>query len=287
MLFGATLWGLYWLPLRLIEQAGLPVLWGIGIIYLASSGALGWLARADLIAPRPASDWLRLTGIGLSGATSGIAFNIGVIEGEVARVLLLFYLSPLWSVILARWLLAEPLARYTPAALTLALAGAALMLITDLDAGSAAISRADLLGLIAGFGFALTNVQLRATQSIPARLKNLAAVALVSPLALAAGMSMALPMSFPPIAVLASLVLGLFWMSSMIATVQIGVSALPVQQSSVLLLTELIVGALSAALIAGEQLALSDLVGGLAIVIAGLITVLSNRRCSARLSISE
>ena len=36
LLFSATLWGIIWYPLRLLEQQGLDGLWATGIIYLSA-----------------------------------------------------------------------------------------------------------------------------------------------------------------------------------------------------------------------------------------------------------
>jgi drug/metabolite transporter (DMT)-like permease len=73
----------------------------------------------------------------------------------------------------------------------------------------------------------------------------------------------------------AALGLGALWLSSMISATQYGIVRLPLQQSSVLLLFELIVGAVSAALLAGETLGGLELSGGVCIVLAGLAVVWS------------
>ncbi len=285
MLAGSTLWGLYWLPLRWLEQAGLGGLWALAIIYIGATATLGLMARKHWRAVSVAR-W-RLAGIGLSAAVSGIAFGLGMIEGEVARVLILFYLSPAWAVLLGRVLLGERLLVVTVPALLLALFGAGLMLLSDMPGLAngldgalalglrAAFSPADLLGLVAGFAFALTNVQLRAALGLPGALKNLAAVVLVPPMALLAalGMGMGTHFSASPWVLLAAFAVGVVWMSSMISATQYGISRMPLQRSSVLLLFELIVGAVSAAWLAGEALNLQELAGGACIVLAGLAVV--------------
>lgn len=275
LLGGSTLWGLYWLPLRVLERGGLAGLWVVVLVYIGATGVLLWQARREL------DQLLRfagpMLGIGLSGAISGIAFSIGVIEGEVARVLILFYLAPVWSVILARWALREPLAPVTVPALLVALGGAAMMLLSDGGFAGSRFALADLLGLIAGLAFALTNVQLRAARALSPRLKNLAACYLVPPLALVVALGLDLPLAAPTVTLAGSLVLGMVWMTAMIAMVQYGVSHLPLQQSSVLLLFELIVGAVSAALIAGERLGPWEVIGGTCIVAAGLAVVWGRR----------
>jgi drug/metabolite transporter (DMT)-like permease len=275
MLAGSTLWGLYWLPLRWLEQAGLGGLWALTLIYIGATGTLSVLARGQwrvLLAAR----W-RLLGIGLSAALAGIAFGLGMIEGEVARVLILFYLSPLWAVLLGRVLLGERIVPVTVPALVLALFGAGLMLLSDVPGAGEGLlptfSPADLLGLVAGVLFALTNVQLRAGHDLPGALKNLATCALVPPLAGAAALGLGSTFAAPWWAMVAAVGIGMIWMSAMTAATQFGISRLPLQRSSVLLLFELIVGAVSAALLAGEALSLAELAGGACIVLAGLAVV--------------
>lgn len=271
MLFGSALWGLYWLPLRLIRDAGLSGLWTVALVYTGSTAVLLYLARGEMGTLWPMRG--PMLGIGITAAIAGTAFSIGVIEGEVARVLILFYLSPVWSVILAHFLLREPLAPVTVPAVAVALAGAAMMLLTDTTTPLGNFGFADLLGLLAGLFFALTNVQLRAAGELPPRLKNLAASVLVPPLAVATALALDLPFAAAPLAIVASLGVGLVWMSTMIAAVQVGVSNLPLQRSSVLLLFELVVGAVSAAWLAGESLGPWEMAGGVCIVSAGLAVV--------------
>lgn len=276
MLAGSTLWGLYWLPLRWLEQAGLGGLWALAVIYVGATATLGVLARRhwrDALAARG-----RLAGIALSAAVSGIAFGLGMIHGEVARVLILFYLSPVWAVLLGRVLLGERILRVTVPALVLALCGAVLMLFADAwragdGRGLDALLPADLLGLVAGLAFALTNVQLRAGRGLPEPLRNLATAVLAAPLAAAAALALGSPLSASPTALGVALLVGLVWMSGMISATQYGIARLPLQRSSVLLLFELIVGAVSAALLAGEALGPLELAGGACIVLAGLAVV--------------
>ncbi len=62
-----------------------------------------------------------------SGCTNA-AFNWGVTVGDVVRVVLLFYLMPMWAVLLARWLLHEPLHAGVLLRSALALGGALVVL---------------------------------------------------------------------------------------------------------------------------------------------------------------
>src|SRR5256885_2564698 len=124
LLFNTLVWGLAWWPFRAMHEAGLHPLWATALMYA--------LVLAGLVALRPARprQALQYPGLILLGARAGsnnIAFNWAVTIGDVGRVVLLFYLMPAWSVLLAPEILGE---RPTPAALTrllLAFGGVALV----------------------------------------------------------------------------------------------------------------------------------------------------------------
>ena len=159
LLAGAATWGLIWYPYRLLAQAGIDGLWSTLFTYGLALviGVLAFPRHARGLARMPALAWLMGAAIGWSN----LAYVLGVLEGEVMRVLLLFYLAPLWTVPLARLFLHERLDRRGMAVMALAFAGAMAMLWHgDLGIPWPA-SRAEWLGLAAGFLFALGNVLVR------------------------------------------------------------------------------------------------------------------------------
>jgi drug/metabolite transporter (DMT)-like permease len=267
LLIGAGLWGCFWIPLRWLEQVGLHGLWSVVFIYLGAS-------LVGLVVARHHLGWVRrhperFAGIALTSALSGTAFSLGMIEGEVARVMLFFYLSPLWSVIMARLLLREPLTRQAMIALVLSITGALVMLWPTNT--SLAMSRADVLGLLAGMAFAATNIQVRYAYWMPLRIKTLAAWSGAPLLAAGTAGGLGIGLMPDPWTLAVALMVGMTIMTTMTLTVQVGVTWLPVRQSSVILIFELIAGAVSAAWLAGEMLATREWMGGLLIVCGGLI----------------
>ncbi len=73
---------------------------------------------------RTRSLWVLVLASGFTNAT----FNWGVTIGDVVRVVLLFYLMPMWTVLLARWLLHEPLHAGVVLRAVLAVTGALVVL---------------------------------------------------------------------------------------------------------------------------------------------------------------
>ncbi len=153
----ALVWGLSWWPLRQLDAAGLHPLWATAAVFLLATLVLtgirpsGWLQFKT----HPQLWWLMLA----SGLTN-VGFNWAVTTGDVVRVVLLFYLMPTWSLLLAWWLLNERPTRGAVARLALALVGVLLVLKTPESAWPVPQDLADVLALFAGFCFALTNIWL-------------------------------------------------------------------------------------------------------------------------------
>lgn len=271
LLYASTFWGVVWYPTRLLEQAGIAGAWLTLVGYAAALLVFlpfVRLSAADL-RQRPAD----LAVLTLAAGWTNLAFVLAVLEGEVVRVILLFYLSPVWTVLLGRWLLGERLTTRTALMLTPGLVGAAVML-WDPAIGRVPLNRADLFALSAGFAFALNNVMTRRIEHIGVRAKTGLAwfgVVLVSlPFALFG--SATLP-DAPALAWAATVLLGVCgFMFSTLAVVY-GVSNMPVQRSAVIMLFELIVGAATAWWLAGERVELRDWIGGILIISAAMIAV--------------
>ena len=93
--FGAALWGLYWIPVRGIEQAGVAAFWTGPTIFGAST-----LLFIPLLVLRFRSYVAHWRHILLPGLLAGFAFALYIASlnlTDVVRAILLFYMSPLWS----------------------------------------------------------------------------------------------------------------------------------------------------------------------------------------------
>jgi len=278
--FNAFAWGTSWFPLRWLQAQGLHPLWSTALIYAivvllilcARPRAFGQLARTPAL-------WLLVAAAGTTNAT----FNWGVVIGDVVHVVLLFYLMPVWAVLLARALLGEAITPAALARIALALAGAAVVL-WPADASWAAFiahsSLADALGLIGGISFALNNVMLRrhADQPAPARaLAMFAGGGLVSGL-LATLLATQGGVPWPPSTgglALAPVVgaLVLLFLGGNLA-LQYGASRLSANATAVVMLGEVLFAALSSVALGAAVLDERLLVGGAMIVAAALLSAL-------------
>lgn len=273
LLAAASIWGLVWYPYRVLETAGLSgsvaslLTYGLGVIPLV------FLARRRF-RPQP-GQWPWLLAVALSAGWTNLSYVLAVIDGEVMRVMLLFYLAPLWTVAFARLILGERAGGAGLAVIGLSLAGAAVMLYRGGGLPLPA-NGAEWLGLSSGVGFALTNVLTRKTRDIPIETRALwvfLGVCLIAA-AFAAGEAAplagigALPGSDWPL--LAGVTLALLGATF---TVQYGLSHVPANRAVVILLFELVVAALSSRWLAGEVMDAREWIGGAMIVAATLFSI--------------
>ncbi len=278
LLTGAIVWGLVWYPYRELEWAGYSPTTATILTYAASMVLLALLPRGSLAGWR--QNWWPLLLIGLAAGWTNLAYVLGMVGGEVMRVLLLFYLAPLWTVVLSRLLLGEQLTPASGLLVLLSLAGALVMLWPAQGLPLPA-NAAEWLGLSAGVSFALVNVLSRRAQATSIELKSLATwlgVLAVSAAWLAVGggrWSMPAQPALTDLLLLA--ILGLT-LGSITVIIQYGLARVPANTAIVIFLVELVAGAVSAALLAGEYLGLRDWIGGSLIVSASLVAAWRSRR---------
>ncbi|MBI3523629.1 MAG: DMT family transporter [Betaproteobacteria bacterium] len=275
LLTGAVVWGMIWYPYRLLEQAGLS---GVLASVLSYSIALG--LGLILLRPRLQNpghwrfSWM-LVLIGLSAGACNLGYVLATLHGEVMRVLLLFYLAPLWTVLWSRLLLKERLTGVGAAVIALSSSGAAVMLWRPELGMPWPASFAEWLGLAAGFMFALSNVLVRRAAHLSVEIKSLAVFAGVMLLGLvvllfdatpSSGLAQLQPWHWGLLALLGPLLLVIN------LVVQHGLTHTPANQAIVIFLFELVVAAFASWLLASELMGLQEWIGGAMIVAASLFS---------------
>jgi drug/metabolite transporter (DMT)-like permease len=274
LLFNALVWGVSWWPFRWLAQHGLHPLWATAISY--------GLASALIVALRPASAmqlartpvlWVLV----LASGTTNAAFNWAVTIGDVVRVVLLFYVMPLWAVLLARLLLGERLHAAAALRVALALAGAAIVLAPEAGGWPLPHTLADALALLGGFAFALNNVMLRREAHQPEMARALAMfvggtlVSAVLASLLGAQVPAVPAASAPWLAGVAGL--GVLFLSSNLA-LQYGAARLSANATAVVMVSEVLFASASAVALGAGQINPALLIGGALIVAAGLLAAL-------------
>lgn len=272
LLIGASMWGVVWYPMRLLEQTGLSGLWLTLAIYVAALATVicktpKTLARLDYA--REGWDALALA---LTAGWANVAFVLAILDGNVMRVLLLFYMSPLWTVLLGSILLREKLTRQNAETLIIAMIGAMLMLWHEDIGAPWPASYADWMALTSGMAFAASNVMVRKLQhsDLVTKLSVTWLGVIAITLVLILLKSEPLPTWSTGI-VTGSILLGVLGIAVMTFLVQYGVTHMPVQRSAIILLFELVAGAISQQLLTTETLTVREWTGGAIIVMSAYI----------------
>jgi drug/metabolite transporter (DMT)-like permease len=276
LVLNALVWGISWWPLRELQAHGLHPLWSTVLIYLlAAVGVLVWKPQAWRGLLQYPGLLLLLVAAGLTN----VGFNWAVTVGDVVRVVLLFYLMPAWSVLIAWALLGEKPSTGSLLRLALALAGVVIVLKSPASPWPLPASIADWLALLGGLCFALTNVLLRKYGQTPGESRMLAMFgggAIMAGAAAWAGMSAQIvpAPAFALAGVPAALGLCLAFMLGNMA-LQYGAARLAASTTALVMLTEILFASVSSALLDTADFSARTLAGGGLIVLAALLAALA------------
>ncbi len=273
----ALVWGLSWWPLRQLDALGLHPLWATAAVFALATLVLmaispqGWRHFKQ----HPQLWWLLVA----SGLTN-IGFNWAVTTGDVVRVVLLFYLMPTWSLLLAWWLLDERPTRSALMRLSLALVGVVLVLKTPESSWPLPQDLPDVLALLAGFCFALTNIWLLRLQHTPESSRMVAmfggGAVMATVCALVATATGVIGVgnvsAVPQVATWAPYVVGLsaaFLVSNF--TLQYGAARLSAHTTAMVMMSEVVFASVSSVALGASALTERVGIGGGMIVLAALL----------------
>ena len=270
LLFGAFVWGIIWYPYRLMADAGVSGIYSSFYVFILTIAiALPYFFITKKKVPIWSKDfWL----LALVAGYTNISYVLAVIDGEVVRVMLLFYLSPVWTIFLAHFMLNEDTQKRHYIAVFISLIGAFIMFwepgyLIHLD------SKSDWLALSSGLGFAITNVMTRKHEHMTVNQKALAIWLGVIVVAIICIMfdKNAMPTLdfFRPVdaAIMMAIALSLF-LSTLL--VQFGVTQIKAVEASSFFLFEIVVAAISSYFLVGESIAFNEWLGGI-FIISGVI----------------
>ncbi len=266
-------WGLMWYPYRVLQGGGVSGELATLLTY-AIALLFGLLATGSVWRELRTAGWWGIA-LMLSSGWTNFGYVLAILDGEVMRVLLLFYLAPLWTVLFARWMLNEKLNRYGYAIIALSLGGAFVMLWNPHYGWPLPQNRAEWIGLSAGMGFAMLNVLVRRTQHLSVNFK---AASVWLGTVLLTGLSLLYQGHL--VSQVQSVTLNAWWLLALIGLVlcatsiivQYGLTNLPANQAIVLFLSELVFAAVSSYFLAGEEMGLREIFGAVLIVSASLLS---------------
>ena len=272
------MWGGFWYPLRWLEGLGIGGAW-VSVIFFAVAAVapLPWMLRR--------SAWEGFGSQLINGTLLGLAFTlytVSLVLTDVIHAILLFYLTPVWSTLAGIFLFGERLTFNRGLAMLLGFGG--MIFILGFEEGLPVPRNAgDWLALVSGMLWASGTLRsfMRPSKgvSLPVFtfcLGGLAASVIVvlvaaqlhSHIAQLSNLSAGLPWAifFAAVFFVPPNFLVL-WAAQRIDSGRVGI----------LLMTEVLAGAATAALFSGEQFGLMELTGTAMILCAGLVEVLGRR----------
>jgi drug/metabolite transporter (DMT)-like permease len=209
--------------------------------------------------------------IALAGGIANASFQTAIFHGDVIRVMILFYMLPVWSVLGGRFFLDEKIDRLRMIAVALCLSGA--FLILDVWHSSwQGISWIDLLAIASGMGLAATNILFRFTPQMPVMSKVAAmfigCTALIGVSLFIFPASASLPSNN---AVPLAIAYGTLWLTLITIGTQWAVTRMEAGRSAIIIVMELVVAVTSAAILSGSDLQVYEITGGILVLSAALL----------------
>jgi len=275
----SAIWGLFWLPLRYFAAHGVTGLWSTVVVMGLPVLVIVPLALWRGEVRREHAGTLFLVGIG--GGVSLALYAAALVHTDVIRAIFLFYLMPVWTALYGLVALREPVRPLRGLAIAVGLAGLWLLL-GGARGWPLPHNRGDLFGLAAGIifgitiawirrkpavgvcannaalyviGFAFTLFLLLASPDELGRMPDASSLLAILPVALAVSWLLALPSN-----------LALYWAAKRLSPVTTGM----------LMMSEVVVGAASAAALIGTRMTAFEVTGSL-LILASVVTDLASQ----------
>lgn len=282
--FSAGLWGLFWIPLRTFETAGIPADWTTLAQFIPAVLVMLPFAAWRLLRGHPLRMRQALAGIGISAGL--VLYCESLLLTDVVRALLLFYIVPVWGTILEVMFMGIKLTRPRLLALIMGLGG--LYVVLGGDTGIPLPRNVgDMMALLSGIVFAISSMRIRQMPEISTFEHTFALFFY--------GAIMAYAMTWLPIEGLgvapdwSALQPLLPWLTLIGAGFMVptmwgvlwGSKRLDPGRLAILLQMEAVVGIASAAILTDEPFGSMEILGTVLIIGAGVVDVLGSRASPA------
>jgi drug/metabolite transporter (DMT)-like permease len=281
ILLAGVIWGLFWFPMRLLNEAGIGPAWAALLFNVIACILLLPLASFRGQGLRTLTRSQAITALLNGGGFS--LYAVALVISDVSKAILLFYLMPVWAVLLSRWVLGHKITRTR--AITLGTGMGGLVLV--LGAGNGVpvpSSLGDGLALAAGMMWALAALRIYSGGSDENFWASLFLffVAAAAMSAVLIGV-LGLPAPHWPIVVGKiphGAAAAVFFLIFPTILMMWGSARIPPARVGILLMSEIVVGLLSAWLVLGESFGWSALLGSILIMSSGGLEVFARSSTS-------
>ena len=282
IILSTLLWGTWWFPLRLLNEHAnnnaIPLTLSFliaGLFLLCFS-----LKNIHLLSKRN----IMLTLVAATiGAAAMCLYNEGLLRGNVARILIFFYLTAVWSTIIEITFLKVPLTVSRALSITAGFIG--LFIITGLDKGNfLPNSLADIFGILSGLLWSICASLIRVNKELDVNFGT-------SIFILMGGIFVLLATLLPDGQIISGfnsqilfqtyliiLAFAFIWLLPGYWLITYGQDQVDPGRAGILLMFEVVIGIISAYLIANELISIRELLGALFILSAPLLELYNSKK---------
>jgi len=282
IILSTLLWGTWWFPLRLLNESAnnnaIPLTLSFliaGLFLLCFS-----LKNVHLLSKRN----IVLTLVAATmGAAAMCLYNEGLLRGNVARILIFFYLTAVWSTIIEITFLKVPLTISRSLSITAGFIG--LFIITGLDKGNfLPNSLADIFGILSGLLWSICASLIRVNKELDVNFGT-------SIFILMGGIFVLLATLLPDGQIISGfnsqilfqtyliiLAFAFIWLLPGYWLITYGQDQVDPGRAGILLMFEVVIGIISAYLIANELISIRELLGALFILSAPLLELYNSKK---------
>ena len=282
IILSTLLWGTWWFPLRLLNESAnnnaIPLTLSFliaGLFLLCFS-----LKNIHLLSKRN----IMLTLVAATmGAAAMCLYNEGLLRGNVARILIFFYLTAVWSTIIEIVFLKVPLTVSRALSITAGFIG--LFIITGLDKGNfLPNSLADIFGIFSGLLWSICASLIRVNKELDVNFGT-------SIFILMGGVFVLLATLLPDGQIISGfnsqilfqtyliiLAFAFIWLLPGYWLITYGQDQVDPGRAGILLMFEVVIGIISAYLIANELISIRELIGALFILSAPLLELYNPKK---------
>jgi len=275
LFISSTGWGLTWLPLKKLNDMGLDSMQLIFIAFISGALVLSpWLYRQY---PQWKYKIRFIILIALAGGFANASFQTAIYHGDVVRVMILFYMLPVWSVIGGKIFLKEKIDARRILAVLLSLSGA--FIILDVwNTSWQGITYIDFLAIGSGLGLAATNILFRFTQETPLASKVasifIGCTVIIGSVLFIQSVFLSAPIKELPsneLAISYAMLYGAIYLVLITLGTQWAVTQMEAGRSAIIIVMELVTAVVSIAILTYVDLKAYEILGGILVVSAALL----------------
>mgnify|MGYP001208424481 CR=1 FL=1 len=282
IILSTILWGTWWYPLRLLNEYAdnnaiplfLSFMLGGFAIFIFSTKNISSFSKKNILITLLAAS---------IGAAAMCLYNEGLIRGNVARILIFFYLTSVWSTMIEVFFLRQPLTIFRACSISAGFIG--LFIITGIDEGNfLPNSMADVFGILSGMLWSVCATLIRINKELDVNFAT-------SIFILVGGVFVILATYLPDGQILSGFNFDVFsktilviiafafiWLLPGYWLITYGQDQVDPGRAGILLMFEVVIGVISAYLLANEIITLREFIGAIFVMSAPLIEIYSSKK---------